>query len=170
MQPTDRLYIEQRCFRQDGGMPDWVRLGKYVVARRVELGFEQRVDFAAAAQITTRVISDLENGRRGNFDPVTVSKLEKTLGWETGSLQRVAAGGEPRLRGAHDTADETTLGDLLTTYRPTEDAALIRVMRSNLPDAKKRELVRMLIAEQERAARERTERAEQMIHLLGGDS
>lgn len=86
------------CFRDDVRMADWERVGKYVVARRVELGYKQRGDFAAALGVSARVVSDLENGRRGNFDSVTIASLENVLGWETGSFARVAAGGEPAMR------------------------------------------------------------------------
>lgn len=86
------------CFLDDGPMPDWKRLGSYVVARRVKLGFKQRGDFSAAVGVSARVLSDLENGRRGNFDAVTVSSIEDVLGWETGSVDRIADGGEPRLK------------------------------------------------------------------------
>lgn len=158
------------CFRHDVHMPDLERLARYVIARRVELGWKQRIEFAAAAQITTRVVSDIENGRRYNFDPVTIAKLEKTLGWATGSVDDVANGGEPRLCGPRGQADESTLGQLLTTYRPTEDEALVRVMRSNLPDSKKRELIQMLVAEQQSVQRERLERTLKMIQMLGGDA
>jgi transcriptional regulator with XRE-family HTH domain len=87
------------CFRHDGRVTDWQRVGKYVVDRRVELGFKTRSDLASAVQVTARTLGDIENGRRGNFDAVTIASLERVLGWETGSLKRIADGGEPQLRG-----------------------------------------------------------------------
>lgn len=87
-------------FLDDVRMADWQRLGRYVVARREELGYKQRGDIASAVGVSTRVMSDIENGRRGNFDRVTIAALERALGWETGSVERVATGGEPRLRGS----------------------------------------------------------------------
>lgn len=158
------------CFRHDVYMPDWERLGTYVVARRVELGHKQRTEFAAAAQLGVRVLSDIENGRRSNFDAVTIAALEKALGWETGSVTRVANGGEPHLRDHPPRATEGELRRLVLGYQPDEDEALVRVMRSNLPDSKKRQLVRLLIAEREAAERARVERAEQLIRLVGDEA
>lgn len=160
--------IEQQCFRNDGHMPDWTRLGTYVVARRVELGYKQRNDFAAAAQIGLRVLSDIENGRRGNFDKVTIAALERALKWETGTALRVANGGEPTNPTTAPTNDlDEELRRLLLGEHSGQDQALIRVMSSNLPDSKKRQIVRLLIAEREAAERARLERAEQMIRLVG---
>lgn len=92
------LQVSER-FLDDVRMSDWQRLGKYVVSRRVKLGYKQRADIAAAVGVSTRVMSDIENGKRGNFDSVTVASLEEVLGWETGSVATIAAGGEPTLRG-----------------------------------------------------------------------
>lgn len=50
-----------------------------------------------------------------------------------------------------------------------DDEALVKVMRSNLPDDKKSQLVQLLITERVEAERRRIEHAEQMIELLGGD-
>lgn len=99
MTDTAELLPVAECFRHDGRVTDWQRVGKYVVDRRVELGFKTRSDLASAVQVTARTLGDIENGRRGNFDPVTIASLERVLGWETGSLKRIADGGEPQLRG-----------------------------------------------------------------------
>jgi hypothetical protein len=79
-------------------MDDWERLGEYVVARRMERGFKTRSDLASAAQVSSRLLGDIEKGRRGNFDPTTIASLESALGWETGSVRRIVEGGEPKLR------------------------------------------------------------------------
>jgi hypothetical protein len=171
----DRVYIDALCFRHDVRMSDPhhdapaadpERLGQYVVSRRIELGYRDRIEFAGAAKITTRVMSDIENGKRTNFDKGTIAKLEKALGWATGSAARILRGGEPRLRVDGPAAQDQALADLLTIYRPTEDPAIVRVMRSNLPDVTKQQIVRMLITEQERAQRERSERVEQLLHIF----
>lgn len=95
---ADPVITVSECFRHDGAMSDWERLGRYVVARRVELGFKRRGEFATALQVSTRVVGDLETGRRGNFDATTFASLERVLGWETGTARRVADGEDPRLR------------------------------------------------------------------------
>lgn len=86
-------------FLDDVRMLDWKRLGKYVVARRVKLGYKQRGDFATAVQFSYRLLSDIETGRRSNYDAATIARLEDALGWETGSVFSVAADGEPTLAG-----------------------------------------------------------------------
>jgi hypothetical protein len=123
-----------------------------------------------AAQINVRVLSDIENGRRDNFDKVTIAKLEDALGWETGSVIRIAEGGEPWLREqAPSPGVSDSLGELLAGNKPSRDEALIRVMRSDLPDSQKRKIVLMLIAEREAAERRRTEHADELIRLLRGE-
>ncbi|MBB2940478.1 transcriptional regulator with XRE-family HTH domain [Actinoplanes lutulentus] len=147
-------------------MADWERLGRYVVSRRVELGYTQRTDFAEATRITARVLSDIENGRRGNFDQVTIAKLEYGLRWATGSVAKVVDGGAPEPRGGlvYDHGPDTAAG-----YVPTEDAAVVRVLRSDLPDEKKREVIRMLIAEELAAREARLNMANKLIDLLRQD-
>lgn len=78
-------------------MQDWKRLGQHVVARRVDLGYRRRTDFAAARDLSVRILSDIENGRRANFDQATIAGLERALNWETGSAARVLEGGEPTI-------------------------------------------------------------------------
>lgn len=170
MPTTPPALSDSTCLLDDGPMHDWKRLGTYVVARRVKLGHATRIEFATAAQIHPRVLSDIENGRRVNYDKVTVAKLEGALGWETGSTMRVVQGGEPWLTEqapATDTADD--LSGLLTGYKPTRDEAIIKVMRSELPEDKKRQIILMLLAEQDAAARRRAEHADELIRLLRGE-
>src|SRR5688500_10170750 len=106
------------CFRHDGRMEDWQRLGEYVVARRVERGFRTRGDLASAVQVSSRLLGDIEKGRRGNFDPVTIAALEAALGWETGSVRRIVEGGEPQLRPpAPSTTGERPPDEIELIYR-----------------------------------------------------
>lgn len=106
MTPSVSEVTGSERFLDDGRMSDWQRLGNYVLARRVELGYKRRGDFADAIGVSARVVSDLENGRRGNFDSVTIASLEDVLGWETGSVARIAAGGDPAPRGQVAVAPE----------------------------------------------------------------
>jgi transcriptional regulator with XRE-family HTH domain len=151
-------------------MTDWKRLGNYVVARRVKLGHNTRLEFASAAQINARVLSDIENGRRDNYDKVTLAKLESALGWETGSVMRIVHGGEPWLNEnapSRGTADD--LAGLLSEYKPTRDQAIIKVMRSDLSEDKKRQIILMLLAERDAAERRRADHADELIRLLRGE-
>jgi hypothetical protein len=152
----------------DHDAPDWARLGEYVVARRVQLGYKKRPAFSDASGISTRILGDIETGRRGNFDPTTIAALENTLGWATGSANRIAHGGEPTvIANVRDdtTTDNATAGD----QAADTDEALRRVMRSNLTDDQKRRITRMLIAEKEDAERQRVARAEQLIRFARGE-
>lgn len=84
-------------FLDDGAMQDWSRLGKLVIARRVNLGFNTRGEFAELLGLTTRVLGDIETGRRDNYDRATIAKLERALSWETGSVDRILDGGDAEL-------------------------------------------------------------------------
>jgi hypothetical protein len=154
----------------DHDAPDWARLGEYVVARRVRLGYKKRPAFSDASGISTRILGDIETGRRGNFDPTTIAALENTLGWATGSASRIAHGGEPTV--VANTRDDVASSDSATPagdQNTDGDEALRRVMRSNLTDDQKRRITRMLIAEKEDAERQRVARAEQLIRFARGE-
>lgn len=75
---------------QDG----WVILGKAVVARRIRMGYGTREKFAQAAGISSRLLSDIENGKRTSYDPATLVKLEEALKWEPGGVDATLAGGD----------------------------------------------------------------------------
>lgn len=75
----------------------WQRLGEMIVERRVEIGWTQ-AQFSVAAGVAAKVISDMENGRRADYQISTLVKVQTALGWATGSIQDVLAGGEPTLR------------------------------------------------------------------------
>lgn len=72
-----------------------VRLGHYIVSRRVALGYRNRTDFADSLQFTVRTLSDIENGVR-RASPGTYAMLENKLGWAPGSIDTIGAGGEPK--------------------------------------------------------------------------
>src|SRR5690348_8191449 len=72
-----------------------VRLGHYIVSRRVALGYRSRTDFADSLQFTVRTLSDVENGVR-RASPGTYAMLENKLGWAPGSVDSILANGEPK--------------------------------------------------------------------------
>jgi hypothetical protein len=74
---------------------DWPRLGRYVVSARIDAGYREQRDLAAATGITSRTIGKLERGRRVGTD--TLTKVAKAVGWTPDSPLAVLAGGEPRL-------------------------------------------------------------------------
>ena len=77
--------------------PRWQRLGEIIVERRLALGWTQ-VKFSIAAGVSTMVISDMENGRRADYQIATLVKVQNALGWATGSIQDILAGGNPTER------------------------------------------------------------------------
>lgn len=75
----------------------WQRLGEMIVERRIQLGWTQ-AQFSVAADVAAKVISDMENGRRSDYQVPTLVKVQTALGWEVGSIQDVLAGGQPTVR------------------------------------------------------------------------
>lgn len=77
---------------------DPARLGRLIRARRIDLGHDSYEAFAKAARISIRTIGSIE---RGDSIPSsrTATKLEKALGWESGSVDAVLRGGHPVLAG-----------------------------------------------------------------------
>ena len=74
---------------------EWKRLADRLVSRRVELGMTTAKSFADKADLTTRVIGDLENARRTNYGAGTKAQIENALRWGPGSVDAILAGGEP---------------------------------------------------------------------------
>ncbi len=74
---------------------DWDRLAQAIIDRRAELGYRKREAFAAAAELSARLLSDLEHNRRQNYDRVTLASVEKALKWEPGAIQRILQGADP---------------------------------------------------------------------------
>ena len=168
---TPTMLSVARCFLEDGDVTDepapidWQRLGRYVVARRVQLGHGSRRSLSDATGISLRVLADLEAGKRSNYDAVTLARLEQTLGWLTGSVARITAGGEPVLTPEPVPPAPTTAPPGGTVTPSADDDALIRVMTSGLSDDKKRALIGLLIEERQSALR----RAEAAARILNTD-
>ena len=165
------MLSDARCFREDGIVTDpdtptsgWKRLGHYVVDRRVELGYKKRPALAAATGISLRVLSDIELGKRANYDAVTLTSLERALGWTTGSAARIAAGGEPQMRPSPTPQDEPPDQPGTNVASAMDDEALVKVMTSNLSDDRKRAVIRLLIEERESALR-RAENAAKIFDI-----
>lgn len=74
----------------------WARLGRLLIARRVELGYTVRAAFVKAKRLKHgRTVSDLENAKRANFEPATLAQMEQIYEWAPGSIEAVLAGGDP---------------------------------------------------------------------------
>jgi hypothetical protein len=77
--------------------PQLARLGRMVQAMRIEKGWLTREQFAEQVSFTSRVLQDLENGRR-RLGKASYLEIEITLGWEPGSVSAILAGGDPTIR------------------------------------------------------------------------
>jgi transcriptional regulator with XRE-family HTH domain len=149
----------------NGRMEATERLASLVVARRVELGYKRRPAFAEAAGISLRTLGDLETGRRTNFDPATIAAIEQALRWDTGSIGQILSGGDPSE--ARATTRERAINGTPTVRPGTSerDEALLKVLASDLPEDKKEQIIRLLIAEKQAADRARAQRAEDLIRI-----
>jgi len=76
-------------------MDGWARLGQEVAQERGR-HWRSRSAFARAAEISRRVLDDVEKGRRTNYSDATFAAIEAALGWEPGTCLRVVQGGKVR--------------------------------------------------------------------------
>lgn len=67
----------------------WKELGEAVLARRVEMGYRGRGDFAKVAELSVKTIGEIERADRQSYDPSTLAHLERVLGWERGTVTRL---------------------------------------------------------------------------------
>lgn len=74
------------------------RLADAVKTRRAELGLAQG-DLAQHGGPSIVTVGQIERGQIERPQAVTLSRLDKALGWEKGSSARVLAGGEPTTAG-----------------------------------------------------------------------
>jgi transcriptional regulator with XRE-family HTH domain len=75
---------------------DLARLAKYVVRRRVELGWKTREAFAAASGLSVRTLGDIERARRKVGD-ASIAAVEDALGWRPGAFDAILADRDPEL-------------------------------------------------------------------------
>lgn len=73
----------------------WKRLGELLMQRRLHLGQRNRAQFARDNGISDRLLSDIENGKRTNYDRATLVLIEGMYGWAGGSVAAVLAGRRP---------------------------------------------------------------------------
>jgi hypothetical protein len=78
------------------GGEDLDRLAKYVVRRRVALGYKTREAFAGAVGVSVRILGDIERGRR-LVGHSTVAAVEEFLRWRPGAFDAILLGREPEL-------------------------------------------------------------------------
>lgn len=174
---VSELPVATHC-HQNVRMSPWDHLGQLIVARRLQLGFKTRIAFAEALGISPRTLGDLETGRKDRYEASTFAKVENVLQWRTGSIQRILNGGDPQIHHTVTVSENLHLSDTptavvtraVTQEEIERDEALRRVMGSDLDDAQKRALIRMLILERERADQARIAHAEEMIRFARGEN
>ncbi|MCP3017253.1 hypothetical protein NGM33_28380, partial [Nocardiopsis dassonvillei] len=91
----------------------WQRLAAKLTERRASLrpDWSERTTFAQDTGLKYRSISDLETGRRANYKPSWLTKVELAYQWQPGSIQRVLDGQEPvPLEDAHQAAPASEAG------------------------------------------------------------
>lgn len=71
------------------------RLGRLVIARRTELGMRTTKALAEQADLSPRMLGDVENGRRENFSAGAKAQIERALQWQPGSIDAALAGDNP---------------------------------------------------------------------------
>ncbi|WP_236746486.1 helix-turn-helix domain-containing protein [Mycobacteroides abscessus] len=65
------------------------RLGAMVAEARKKIGHSNREEFAATANVSVRVLSDLEAGTRSNFSARIISSVESGVGWPSGTIDQI---------------------------------------------------------------------------------
>src|SRR5215469_7393953 len=122
--------------------PGWERLSRYVISRRVALGFATQRAFAEETGLTERVIGKIETGR--SVSKSTLAEIALALRWSPESPYSVMEGGEPEeaARTGAETADWS--------------AAIARIRRDpDLPAEAKDAAITAIEATRERERRRR---------------
>jgi transcriptional regulator with XRE-family HTH domain len=91
--------------------PDWKRLGRYVRARREQLGLLQD-EFSVQSGVSRFTLYKLETAQQTGYRRETFRDLEAGLGWATGSVDAILEGGEPseRVEESDDRLDRLLAG------------------------------------------------------------
>lgn len=147
------------------------RLAQLVRERRLQLGLSVRAA-ADNGGLARGTWIGLEEGTRRTADN-NYAAIEHALHWTTGSVGRILEGGDPGIIQHVAVNESLRLTGGVTAHVTTaaqaasdRDEALARVMRSDLDDELKAQIVQMLIAEKREAEKQRLKRAEQLIHLF----
>lgn len=122
------------------GERDWQRLAKYVISARIQRGWYTRGQFRKHSKLSERFLFDIEHARRSNYEPPYLARLEQALGWETGSVDQILAGGGPILPGERATVTAAPGPD------PAVDVADLElevgtILAVDLPDDIKRQVL-----------------------------
>lgn len=75
---------------------DWQLLAERVFDRRTGLGMTQQ-DVQAAGGPAVATLRHIEGANKTNYRGTILGRLEMALGWTSGSVKRILAGGEPSI-------------------------------------------------------------------------
>lgn len=78
-------------------MQDWQHLGEELVRARIRLGYVKRTEMKRALGFShDRTLSDLELGKRTNYEQATLIQAEEWYGLAKGNIREILAGGPVR--------------------------------------------------------------------------
>lgn len=129
------------------------RLAGFIRKRRLELGISAR-QAAEAAGIARNTWTAAEEGSRRTSE-TNYAAIERALRWAPGSISRIKTGEGPEPLPTNVPAANSPVNEA--------DEALVRIMRSDLPDAEKARIVRLIIAEQEESRRRMLAMVDELI-------
>jgi transcriptional regulator with XRE-family HTH domain len=89
------MFLEVSCTITGMEQNDWERLGQAIVARRTQLGMRTREALAAASGLSSRLLSDVEKGRRSSYGSSTLLDIERALRWAPGTVEAHLKGRRP---------------------------------------------------------------------------
>lgn len=101
------MFLKVSCTITGMDEQDWERLGRHVIDRRVNIGLRTREALAAKSGLSTRLLGDIEKGRRTSYSPGTLAVIEQALHWVSGSAKAILEGGEPGYVDAFAGVDES---------------------------------------------------------------
>jgi transcriptional regulator with XRE-family HTH domain len=109
----------------------WDRLADEVKNRRDHLGLTQpELSAACGGSPSATIISRIEGAKQSDYKPQILIRLERALGWESGSVNRVLAGGSPTLKAETGGAAAPIDLDAYVGQTPMEQV-LLEVLRSD---------------------------------------
>lgn len=116
----------------------WVRVGRAIQARRVDLRLSEDA-LAVRAGVATNTIRSLIAGRTRTPKPVKVAQIEDALGWTRGSIAAVHAGYAPTMIVDMERVD---VGDPNVTAYLGQIGGVV----ADIPPEKRDEAVRLALA------------------------
>lgn len=100
---------------------DWMRLAT-AIERRLGATGATVSEVAAAAGLSRETVRPILNAVPGNYRPATLAKVSLALGWTGDSIERVLAGGKPRLAPQDDQSIEDRITELEARFARIESA------------------------------------------------